>query len=88
MITNESPITDDDSGESQSFVLRMRTEQLRRENEPPSRRLYIRLEHVNRADVTQHYTIDSALSWLRTRMTALLTRSGAQDSDAPTPDQT
>ena len=84
----DSPITDDDSGESQSFVLRMRTEQLRQDDEPPSRRLLIRMEHVNRTDVTQHHTIDSALSWLRARMTALLTRPDLQDPDLPPPDQT
>lgn len=78
------------SVESQAFVMRMRLEQGPFAPDRPRQaagrpRLHIRVEHVNRADVSQHQSIDSALGWLRHRMSALLSRSFPPDPGAPMP---
>ena len=51
---------------------------------PP--RLHIRVEHVNTAEISQHHSIDNALSWLRVRLNTLLDRAASTKTSAP--DQT
>ena len=49
------------------------------------KRLHIRLEHVNTADVSQHSTVDGALAWLRNRMITLLSGHGPSNTPGTAP---
>jgi len=78
---NETP-DENLMADGHAFVVRLRLEDAKNGNvtrpdlgeAPPSQRVLLRVEHVNRKEVTRHHSIDGALGWIRDRMSTLLGR--------------
>ena len=67
-----SPPADLESNDAQSFVLRMRADRTAHGEDGPRYRIGIRAEHVNAEEISFHASVEAALSWLETRMRAVI----------------